>query len=165
MAGRAWLATNTYHQMRPLTFPLERQKFTSPAPRGLELFHLLCFNLLPFQCDSVSTRGPPFPSFSKPPSQDILGHILDPQSQFGRDHMAGGFSEAGGNHFTGSRIQWQQLSQGLSLDRPSLLPGCSLGGEARRSRPRGEAHQAGLPHEPGVQRCVRCCCCGVCRGG
>jgi len=114
-------------------------------------------------CLSNLTLFPPevllfqaFPSLQVKTSFDTF---LDPQSQFGRDHMAGGFSEAGDNHFTGSRIQWQQLSQGLSLDRPSLLPGCSLRGEARWSRPRGEAHQTGLPHEPGVQRCVRCCCC------
>ena len=44
----------------PLAF---LQKFSSPAPRGLGIFHLLCFNLLPFQSGSVSTRGLLFQAF------------------------------------------------------------------------------------------------------
>jgi len=147
-SGEAEIFLSLFCRNLPLELLVAWEYFTSSA--------LTC-------CLSNLTLFPPevllfqaFPSLQVKTSFDTF---LDPQSQFGRDHMAGGFSEAGDNHFTGSRIQWQQLSQGLSLDRPSLLPGCSLRGEARWSRPRGEAHQTGLPHEPGVQRCVRCCCC------
>ena len=148
-SGEAEICLSLFCRHLPLQLLLSWEYFTSSA--------LTC-------CLSNLTLFPPEVSFSKlfqasKSSKTSFDTFLDPQSQFGRDHMAGGFSEAGGNHFTGSRIQWQQLSRGLSLDRPSLLPGCSLGGEARWSCPRGEAHQAGLPHEPGVQRCVRRCCC------
>lgn len=102
MAGRAWLATNTY-QMRPLTFSLQRQKFTSHFSAEIYLSSssfswkyftssaLTCClsNLTLFPSEVLLFQA--FPSLQVQTSFDTF---LDRQSQFERDHMAGGFSEA-----------------------------------------------------------------------
>jgi len=160
VCGEAWLATNTY-QMRPIFCSAEIYLWSPLCLENIRPLLSCCFfKLTLFPSILLCQVGVLDGCASKP--RHLLAHFwIRKGCQSERDQMAGGgwFSETGGNHVTGSRIQWQHIS----LDCPSLLPRRSLRRESRWSCPRGETHQTGLTHESGVQGCVRCCCCRVCR--
>ena len=148
------------HQMRP-------QAANQPGqPEVLALLYLgdtlcpLIFFLLSPKTGSVSIS--PFPSchfraFCVPKSRDhLVTHSLSSVSQ-GRT-VTVWFSETAGKlcHWTFKDSAAAHTSYHWIVS--SLLPWCSLRWESWGSSPWWEAHQTGLSHQAGVERCVRCRC-------